>query len=47
MTKSVYNEINFGFLCLEVWTTEDGIDCARFKHEKSRKQGVIKCTGGK
>ena len=37
MTKSVYNEINLGFCSLEIYTTEDGIQCARLKNETDKR----------
>ncbi len=37
MTKSVYNEINLGFCSLEIYTTEDGIQCARLKNATDKR----------
>jgi hypothetical protein len=37
----VYNEINLGFLSLEIYTTEDGIHSARLKKEDGKHSSFI------
>ena len=39
--QMVYNEIDLGFCSLEIYTTEDGIQCARLKNETDKRSSFI------
>ena len=39
--QMVYNEIDLGFCSLEIYTTEDGIQCARLKNKTDKRSLFI------